>query len=119
MILVDTSVWIDHLQDGNAQLESLLDEGEVVCHPFITGELACGNISNRTQILAFLRSLPQVGVAGQDEVMSLIEAHRLMGLGLGFVDVHLVASARLAMIPIWTRDLPLKKAAAKLDVLFP
>jgi len=119
MILVDTSVWIDHLHDGNPQLESLLDEGEVVCHPFIIGELACGNISNRTRILAFLRSLPQAGTAGQDEVRSLIEAHRFMGMGLGFIDVHLLASARLAGTPLWTRDLPLKKAAAKLDVLFP
>src|SRR4030042_4232727 len=119
MILVDTSVWIDHLYDGNPQLESLLDEGEVVCHPFIIGELACGNILNRTKILAYLRSLPQAGVAGQDEVMSLIEAHRLMGIGLGFVDVHLLASARLSMIPLWTRDIQLKKAAAELDVLFP
>jgi predicted nucleic acid-binding protein len=119
MILVDSSVWIDHLHDGDLQLESLLDEGEVACHPFIIGELACGNISNRKQILAFLRSLPQAGVAGQDEVMGLIEARRLMGTGLGFIDVHLLASARLAGIPLWTRDLQLKKAAAALDVLFP
>jgi hypothetical protein len=97
----------------------LLDEGEVVCHPFIIGELACGNISNRMQILAFLRSLPQAGTAGRDEVRSLIEVHRFMGMGLGFINVHLLASARLAGTPIWTRDLPLKKAAAELDVLSP
>jgi predicted nucleic acid-binding protein len=118
MILVDTSVWIDHLHDGNPKLESLLDEGDVVCHPFIIGELACGNVRNRTQILAFVRSLPQAGVAGQDEVISLIEAHRLMGMGLGFIDVHLLASARLAGTPLWTRDLQLKKAAERLDVIF-
>jgi predicted nucleic acid-binding protein len=118
MILVDSSVWIDHLHAGDPRLESLLDEGEVACHPFIIGELACGNISNRKQILAFLRSLPQTGAAGQDEVMSLIETHRFMGMGIGFIDAHLLASARLAGTPIWTRDLPLKKAAAKLDVLF-
>jgi len=119
MVLVDTSVWIDHLHSGNAQLESLLDGGEVICHPFIIGELACGTIRNRAQILALLRSLSQAGVADQEEAIALIDAYRLMGSGLGFVDVHLLASARLAGSPIWTKDLPLKKAAAKLGVLFP
>ena len=119
MILVDTSVWIDHLHAGISNLESLLDEGEVICHPFIIGELACGMIHNRAQILSLLRSLPQAAVAGQEEAIALIDAHRLMGSGLGFVDVHLLASARLAGSPIWTKDLPLKKAAAKLGVLFP
>jgi len=119
MVLVDTSVWIDHLHDGNAQLESLLDDGEVICHPFIIGELACGTIRNRARILALLRSLPQAGVAVQEEAIALIDAHRLMGSGLGFVDVHLLASARLAGSPIWTKDLPLKKAAAKLGIFFP
>jgi predicted nucleic acid-binding protein len=119
MVLVDSSVWIDHLRAGDARLEALLDEGEVVSHPFVLGELACGNISNRRQILVFLHSLPRTILAGQDEVMSMIEAHRLMGMGLGFIDVHLLASARLAGTPLWTRDLQLRKAAAALDVLFP
>lgn len=119
MILVDTSVWIDHLHDGNPRLDSLLDDGEVTCHPFIIGELACGNISNRTQILTLLHSLPRAVVAGHEEVMRFIEFYRLMGIGLGYIDVHLLASARLTMTPIWTRDLQLKKAAAKLDILIP
>jgi predicted nucleic acid-binding protein len=90
-----------------------------VCHPFVIGELACGNLPDRTATLSRLHDLPRTGVAGQDEVIRLIEAHRLMGMGLGFIDVHLLASARLAGIPLWTRDIQLKKAASKLDVLFP
>jgi len=118
MVLVDTSIWVSHLKSGNAHLKELLQEGKVISHPFIIGELACGNISNRTQILTLLHSLPRAGVAGQDEVMRLIEAHRLMDIGLGFIDVHLLASARLTGTPLWIRDLPLKKAAEKLDVIF-
>jgi predicted nucleic acid-binding protein len=118
MILVDTSVWVDHLRYGNPRLASLLEEGAVVCHPFVIGELACGNLPDRAATLSRLHDLPRTGVAGQDEVISLIEARRLMGMGLGFIDVHLLASARLAGIPLWTRDFQLKKAAATLDVLF-
>jgi len=118
MVLVDTSVWIDHLRKGNSQLEVLLDEGEVLCHPFIVGELACGHIANRRQIMAFLRSLPQAVAAGQDEAMSLIDAQQLMGMGIGFIDVHLLASARLTSVPVLTLDTSLKNAAAKLGVLF-
>jgi len=119
MILVDTSVWVDHLRYGNPRLASLLEEGAVVCHPFVIGELACGNLPYRADTLSRLHDLPRTGVAGQDEVMSLIDIHRLMGMGLGFIDVHLLASARLAGIPLWTRDLQLKKAATRLDVQFP
>jgi predicted nucleic acid-binding protein len=118
MILVDTSVWVDHLRYGNPRLASLLEEGAVVCHPFVIGELACGNLPDRTATLSRLHDLPRTGVASQDEVMSLIDIHRLMGMGLGFIDVHLLASARLAGIRLWTRDLQLKKAAAALDVIF-
>jgi len=119
MVLVDTSIWVDHLRFGNRQLASLLEEGDVVCHPFIIGELACGNLPDRARTLRRIHDLPRTGVAGQDEVLSLIEAFQLMSLGLGFIDVHLLASTRLFGIPIWTRDIPLKKAAAKLGVLFP
>ena len=118
MVLVDTSVWIDHLRNGNHRLESLLDEGEVLCHPFIIGELACGHIVNRTPILAFLRSLPQAAAAGQDEALALIDAHRLIARGLGFIDVHLLASARLSGSSIWTSDMPLKNAATRLGVAY-
>jgi len=119
MVLVDTSVWVDHLRSGNAQLAALLDEGDVICHPFIIAELACATLPDRAEILEHLQALPQADVASQAEIMDFIETHRLMGIGLGFVDVHLLASARLSMTPLWTRDLPLKKAAATLGVLFP
>ncbi len=114
MVLVDTSVWIDHLRKGNPRLEALLGEGEVLCHPFVIGELACGHIVNRRQILAFLNSLPQVVAAGHDEVMRLIDVHQLMGTGIGYLDAHLLASARLSSVPIWTFDVSLSKTSAKL-----
>lgn len=119
MVLVDTSVWVDHLRSGNVQLAALLDEGDVICHPFIIAELACGTLPDRTDTLKRLQDLPQADVASQDEIMSFIDTDQLMGIGLGFVDVHLLASSRLTMTPLWTRDLPLKKAAARLGVLFP
>lgn len=119
MVLVDTSVWVDHFRFGDPQLAALLEEGEVVCHPFIIAELACGILPDRADTLGRLKDMPHVDVASQEEILSMIDTHRLMGTGLGFVDVHLLASARLSMIPLWTRDLSLKKAAAKLDVLFP
>jgi len=118
MVLVDTSVWVGHLRSGDPQLASLLDEGMVACHPFIIGELACGHLPNRADTLRSLDELPQIGVATFEEVMSLIAARRLMGIGLGFVDVHLLASARIYDLPILTRDLPFKKAAAVLGVLY-
>lgn len=118
MVLVDTSVWIDHLRKGNPRLEALLDEGEVLCHPFIIGELACGQIVNRRQIVAFLNSLPRVGTAGHEEVMHLIDAHRLMGTGIGYLDAHLLASARMSAALIWTLDLSLDRTSAKLDVAY-
>jgi hypothetical protein len=118
MVLVDTSVWVDHFHGGNAQLESLLEQEEVVCHPFVIGELACGNLSNRTEILSLLQSLPQAVVARHGEIMHFIDSHRLMGIGLGLIDVHLLASAHISMTPIWTRDRKLKRAAEKLDVYF-
>jgi predicted nucleic acid-binding protein len=114
MVLVDTSVWIDHLRKGNPRLEALLGEGEVLCHPFVIGELACGHIVNRRQILAFLNSLPQVVAADHDEVMRLIDANQLMGTGIGYLDAHLLASARLSSVPIWTFDVSLSKTSAKL-----
>lgn len=85
--------------------------GRVVCHPFIVGELACGNLRNRDEILTLLRSLPMAVTADHEEILSFIEMHRLMGEGLGYVDVHLLASALLSRIEIWTEDRNLKKAA--------
>lgn len=118
MVLVDTSVWVDHLRFGDPRMASLLEEGDVVCHPFIIGELACGHLPERSRTLRWIHDLPRTGTASQDEVMGLIEAHQLMSMGLGFIDVHLLASARLFGIPIWTRDAPFRKAADRLGVLY-
>jgi predicted nucleic acid-binding protein len=118
MVLVDTSIWVSHLQHGNPQLEALLMKGRVVCHPFIIGELACGNLKNRKEILSLLEALPTTTTADHEETLYFIEQHRLMGIGLGFVDVHLLASVRLSRIRFWTRDKRLMAAAAKLDVSY-
>lgn len=118
MVLVDTSVWIDHLRRGNPRFASLLDEGKVLCHPFVVGELACGHLHNRKQILDSLEEIPLAVLSDQDEVMGLIEAHHLMGTGLGLLDAYLLTSACLSGSSLWTRDSALQKAAAKLGVLF-
>jgi hypothetical protein len=118
MVLVDTSVWVGHLRSGDPQMAALLEEGEVVCHPLVIGELACGQLPDRAGMLRHLNELPRTGLATHDEVMSLIETHRLMGIGIGFIDAHLLASALIQDIPIWTRDLPLKRVAAKLGLDF-
>ncbi len=104
MILVDTSVWVSHFRDGNLKLASLLDDAEVVCHPFVVCELACGNLRNRTEILSLLQSLPMSIEAQHEEVMEFIDSKNLMGKGLGYVDIHLLVSALLTGIPLWTLD---------------
>jgi predicted nucleic acid-binding protein len=118
MVLVDTSVWVEHLRHGCPGLEFLLDEGDVLCHPFIIGELACGRLSRRAEILALLRSLPQAAVADPEEVLSFLDTHRLMGVGLGFIDVHLLAAARLHQASLWTLDRKLQRTAERLGVGF-
>ena len=115
-VLVDTSVWIDHLRRGREDLRAHLEAGDVVCHPFILGELACGTIRKRDEVLSLLAALSHVAVAGHDEVIQLLDTHQLMGKGLGWIDVHLLASARLASETLWTLDGPLKKAAQILGV---
>ena len=117
-VLVDTSIWIEHLRDGRNRLVELLEEGCVLIHPFVVGELACGNIRNRNEILALLRSLPADAVADIEEVMVFIDTKRLMRKGLGYVDVHLLASAALSNARLWTRDRPLAAAAAGMDIGF-
>lgn len=115
MVLVDTSVWVSHLRDGNDELANLLNDGRVLCHPLIVGELACGNLKDRAIILSFLQLLPMSIEAEHDEVLSFIEDNRLMGKGMGYVDVHLIASAVLTGVPIWTLD---KKLAQTADSLY-
>jgi hypothetical protein len=116
MVLVDTAIWVLHLKKGDADLKALLEDGEVLCHPFIIGELACGNLKNRDEILSLLKALPQAKVAGHDEVMEFIEIHSLAGAGLGYVDVHLLASVLLSKSTLWTADRSLSAVAKKLGI---
>ena len=118
MVLVDTSVWIDHFRNNNDQLVELLNDGEIFCHPFIIGELACGNLRNRKEIISSLEALPQSFQVEHDEVMLFIEKNKIMGKGLGYIDMTLLASSLVTNIPIWTLDKRLNSIAQKLDVSF-
>ena len=118
MVIVDTSIWVTHLRQGSRQLEKLLMDAEVMCHPFIIGELACGNLKNRNEIISLLQSLPMAPTIEFDEFLFFIDRNHLMGKGVGFVDVHLLASAQLTGIPLWTADKRLKSAADQLRVRF-
>ena len=114
--LVDTSVWIDHLRKGNSQLATLLDKGHVYCHRFVIGELTCGTVRNRDELLGLLRALPAVPVAEHEEVLDFIAERKLAGRGLGWIEMHLLASALLANCKIWTLDKALGAAAAELRI---
>ena len=116
MILVDTSVWIDHFRNGNAELKELLISNEVMVHPFIIGELACGSIKNRNEILSLLNELPRTVIAEHHEVLRLLEERKLYGKGIGLIDAHLVASALLSKVRLLTMDKPLEKVVALLDM---
>ncbi len=113
MVLVDTSIWIDHFRNSNDQLVELLNDGEVFCHPFILGELACGNIKNRKEIIAALKALPQSSLIEHDEIMIFIENNKIMGKGLGYIDVAILASSLVTDIPLWTFDQRLNAIAKK------
>ena len=114
MILVDTSVWVDHLRVGDVQLVDLLEGSAVVMHPFVVGEIACGSLADRASTLDLLQHLPKAAVAESDEILGYIERHRLHGKGIGYVDVHLLASAALGGTKLWTRDKRLLAVARKL-----
>ncbi len=117
MILVDASVWIDHLRTGDERLTALLDAREVLGHSFVTGELALGNLRRRDAVLSDLRDLPQATVASDDEVLRLIDQQALFGRGIGYVDAHLLAAVRLtADTKLWTRDRRLQTVAAELGL---
>ena len=118
MVLVDTSVWVSHLRHGNEDLQELLHDGEVVCHPFIVGELACGNLKNRQEILTYLQSLPMTILAEDEEVLKFIVVHQMMGKGLGYIDVHLIASALLTDIFLWTFDKTLDTFSKKIGLSY-
>ena len=116
MILADTSVWIDHLRRGDPRLSAELDWGAVLVHPFVIGEIACGRVAQRAVVLGLLAKLPAAPVATDAEARSLIERHALMGRGIGYVDVHLLAAALMAGAILWTHDRRLQAIAAELGI---
>jgi predicted nucleic acid-binding protein len=119
VILVDTSVWVEHLRSGDATLGGELQAGRVLMHPLVIGELACGNLKNRRQILDLLARIPTAPEATHAEILEFAERHALMGRGIGVVDAHLLASAALAApARLWTRDRRLATIASELDLAF-
>lgn len=118
MVLVDTSVWVDHFRRGSPGLTMLLSEGQAVCHPFVVGELACGNLKQRAEVLGLLNTLRPARLAEHEEVLHFIDLHRLMGRGLGYIDLHLLASASLSQAPLWTLDKRLDRAATLLGMQY-
>jgi predicted nucleic acid-binding protein len=115
-VLVDTSVWVDHFRAPSMDLEYLLDEGRVATHPFVIGELACGSLRHRTEVLRLIEALPFTPVASHDEVLTFIERERLHGSGLGWIDMHLLASARLGRQSLWSADRRLRATAVRLGL---
>jgi predicted nucleic acid-binding protein len=119
VILVDASVWIDHFKQADASLAALLSSRVVLCHPFIIGELALGQLSKRDAVLVALAALPMAPVVPHEDVLAFVERHRLMGCGIGWIDVHLLASALVGgRLSLWTRDRRLAAAAADFGVAY-
>jgi predicted nucleic acid-binding protein len=119
LILVDTSVWIDHLRKGIPALAEALERQDVLMHPFVLGELACGDLRRRREVLDLLSTLPSSTMATDRETLHFIEQHRLMGKGIGYIDAHLLASVILTeAAQLWTRDKQLRAIAARLKIAF-
>ncbi|MFI5182599.1 MAG: type II toxin-antitoxin system VapC family toxin [Thermoanaerobaculia bacterium] len=116
MILVDTSVWVDHLRRRSPRLEAVLLDGEAASHPFVVGELALGRLIRRREILGLLSELPQATQATHEEVLALVERHALAGAGIGWIDAHLLAAAALSHATLWTLDRRLGSVAARLGL---
>ena len=117
VIIVDTSVWIDHLRANDRQLATQLEQMNVLVHPFVTGEIALGNLRNRKSLIELLQSMPQAVIASEQEIMLFIEDHRLFGLGIGFIEAHFLASTLLTSgSRLWTRDKRLQNAAHQLGL---
>jgi predicted nucleic acid-binding protein len=116
LILVDTSVWIDHFKNGVVRLRALLEQGLVLTHPFVVGELACGNLRNRAAIMADLARLPLIRPATHSEVLRLVEERRLWGKGVGWIDAHLLAAALIIQCRLWTHDRRLAVFAQRLQL---
>jgi predicted nucleic acid-binding protein len=117
VILVDTSVWVDHFRAADSRLMALLLDGQAMSHSFVTGELACGNLRRRAEVLSLLAALPQLPTMVSEDVLRFLDEHRLMGKGLGWVDVHLLASVVASREQLWTKDRRLADAAHRLGVL--
>ena len=117
-VLVDTSVWVKHLREGDHHLAELLEQGNVACHPFIIGELACGGIKKRNEILGLLNDLPSTDLLDHSEVMEFIESRQIMNKGIGYIDVHLLGSGLISEIPLWTLDKALQKTAGLLSIRY-
>jgi predicted nucleic acid-binding protein len=118
MVLVDTSVWINHLRWANRDLITLLETSLVLAHPFVIGELACGTLRRREEILQWLRLLPSATPAEDDEVLEMIEIEKLWGRGIGWVDAHLAAAARLGPDRLWTIDKRLHRVCVDLGIAY-
>jgi predicted nucleic acid-binding protein len=116
MILVDSSIWIDHLRSSEPGLVRLLDSTQVLMHPFVIGELALGSLHRRDLVLGALRDLPRAISATDEEVFAFIERHSLFGLGISYIDAHLLAATRLNGAELWTRDKRLRAVAQRLGV---
>jgi predicted nucleic acid-binding protein len=114
MMLADTSVWINYLRHGDTQLSQALSDNQILMHPFVIGEIACGNMRSRSKVISDLQLLPAAIPAGQDEVLGLLDQHRLFGAGISWIDAHLLASARLSACRLWTLDARLHAAAKRL-----
>ncbi|MDA3874034.1 MAG: PIN domain-containing protein [Kiritimatiellae bacterium] len=118
MILVDTSIWIDHFRKISPPLVAQLDAEEVAIHPFVLGELACGNLKNRREIIALLHALPHVTKVRDDEILLFVEQKALMGRGIGLIDIHLLATCLLDRCTLWTRNRRLRALAGEIGIAF-
>jgi hypothetical protein len=118
MILVDASLWVDHFRVANRSLQSLLESGLVLIHPYIFGELSLGSFRERNTILGHLNDLPKVTVAQETDILNFIESKNLFGRGIGYIDAHLLVSAILASVPLWTKDKNLRQVAEKLEIAY-
>jgi predicted nucleic acid-binding protein len=112
MTLADTSVWVEHFRRGHSRLRKLLEEGEIAMHPFVYGELACGNLPDRTRTLSLLAALPSLALAKDSAVLYAIDLRKWSGRGIGWIDAHLLTSALLTQTPLWTLDRRLHGIAA-------
>ncbi len=118
-VLIDTSIWIDYLAHGDAQVAQLLHSEQVLMHPFVIGEIACGSLKDRDAVLRLLRDLPQAPLAQHEEVLELMRRHTLYGTGIGWIDAHLLSSVALsAQTQLWSRDRRLRDAAASMRCAF-